>query len=237
MLMNGLKRFLSSLYARLALALVSIVILLGMGGVALMMYASDMYQQEVNQKLNRDLADNIVKVNPLFNERGVDHQMLESVFSNLMTVNPSVEIYLLDKTGTILAFSAPPGKVKQDAVALEPIRSFISGSAKIPLMGDDPRHPGDTKIFSVAPISEAGNLQGYLYVILGGEQYDSVAQRIQGSYITSLTVGWVVAGLCVALVAGLLVFALLTRHLRRLARKMDDFAQTGYTAALSAEPR
>jgi hypothetical protein len=60
-------------------------------------------------------------------------------------------------------------------------------------------------VFSAAPVEHDGRLQGYLYVILGGEAYDSVAGRLQGSYVFQLNV---------VVVAGLL-FALLTRRLRR----------------------
>ena len=50
-----------SLYSKLAavvLVLFSVVALLM---VTLVIYATDMYRQEVNQKLNIDLAENIVK--------------------------------------------------------------------------------------------------------------------------------------------------------------------------------
>ena len=68
-----------------------------------------------------------------------------------MTINPSIEIYWLDTTGAILAYSAEPAVVKRDRVALEPIRAFLAG-AELPILGDDPRSHDARKSFSVTPI-------------------------------------------------------------------------------------
>ncbi len=55
----------------------------------------------------------------------------------------------------------------------------------------------------LAPITEQGNLEGYLYVILGGEIYDGIVQKLKGSFIFKLSV-WVILGsLLFALFAGL----------------------------------
>ena len=62
---------------------------------------------------------------------------------------------------------------------------------KIPFPGDDPRDPEGKKIFTAARISDQGKLEGYLYVILGGEAYDSIAQKLKGSYILHLS-GWMI---------------------------------------------
>ena len=49
----------------------------------------------------------------------------------------------------------------------------------LPILGDDPRDPTREKVFSVAPIGTA-ELQGYIYVILASEEYDSAAQMVLG---------------------------------------------------------
>jgi two-component system OmpR family sensor kinase len=61
--------------------------------------------------------------------------------------------------------------------------------------------------------------------VLAGEAYDSVAQMLQGSYMLRLSLWAAGAGLVFAVVAGLLLFALLTRRLRTLTAKMDAFQQ------------
>ena len=49
-----------SLYSKLAIALLGLFCLLGVSILILTQFASDMYQQEAIQKLNRNLAKQIV---------------------------------------------------------------------------------------------------------------------------------------------------------------------------------
>jgi two-component system, OmpR family, sensor kinase len=217
-----------SLYAKLAMTLLGVFCLLGVSIVIVTQFASDMYQQEVVQKLNRNLARQIVAQKILMQAHRINEKGLKDIFNMLMVVNPSIEVYLLDPAGRILAYSAPPGKVKLDRVDMAPIKSWFEKDVVLPLTGDDPRNPGRKKVFTAARIPEQGPLQGYLYIILGGEIFDSIVQNLKGSYILRLSFWWIAASLFFALVTGLLLFAYLTRRLRRLASVMDSFdgAQT-----------
>jgi signal transduction histidine kinase len=212
-----------SLYSKLAVALLGLFCLLGVLIVTVTQFAADMYQQEVIQKLNRDLAKQIVAQKILLKDHQIDENGLREIFNMLMVVNPSIEVYLLTPAGEILAFSAPPGKVKLDRVALDPIRKWFEAGTPYPLTGDDPRNPGRKKVFSVARIPEEGQLQGYLYIILGGEFFESVAQKLKGSYILQISAWWILASLLFVLVTGLMLFAYLTRRLKRLASVMNSF--------------
>ena len=223
-----------SLYTKLAIVLLVLFCLLGVMILIVTQFASDMYQQEVVQKLNRDLAKQIVAQKILMEDNRISEKGLKDVFHMLMVVNPSIEIYLLDPTGKILAFSAPPGKVKLNRVDLTPIKSWFSDDIVYPLTGDDPRNPARKKVFSVARIPEQGQLQAYLYIILGGEIFDSIAQKIRGSYIMQLSAWWIMASLLFALVTGLLLFAYLTRRLKRLATVMDSFDMAQTTSRLQS---
>jgi len=215
-----------SLYTKLAIVLLVLFCLLGVTILIVTQFASDMYQQEVVQKLNRDLAEQIVAQKILIEDNRINEKGLKDVFNMLMVVNPSIEIYLLDPAGKILAFSAPPGKVKLDRVDLAPIAKWFEGNIVYPLTGDDPRNPARKKVFSVARIPKQGELQGYLYIILAGEIFDSIAQKLRGSYIMQLSAWWIIASLLFALITGLLLFAYLTRRLKRLATVMDSFDMT-----------
>jgi two-component system OmpR family sensor kinase len=217
-----------SLYSKLAMTLLGVFCLLGVSIVIVTQFASDMYQQEVVQKLNRNLARQIVAQKILMQKNRINEKGLKEIFDMLMVVNPSIEVYLLNPAGQILAFSAPPGKVKLDRVDMTPIKAWFKDGVVYPLTGDDPRNPGRKKVFSVAHIPEQGPLQGYLYIILGGEIFDSIVQKLKGSYILQLSIWWIAASLFFALVTGLLLFAYLTRRLKRLASVMDSFdaAQT-----------
>jgi signal transduction histidine kinase len=164
----------------------------------------------------------------------VDRAMLDKVFEALMAVNPNIEIYLLDRDGRMLAFSAPPGKVKRDSISLAPIRRFLAG-APLPIRGDDPRDVAGQKIFSVTPLPAVRigepqpATQGYLYVILGGEEYDSAVQRLRGSFIMRQSAEAAAAAVLFVLATGLLLFALMTRRLRSLSAAMEAFKRSDFT--------
>jgi two-component system OmpR family sensor kinase len=223
-----------SLYTKLAIVLLVLFCLLGVSILIVTQFASDMYQQEVVQKLNRNLAEQIVAQKILMENNRINEKGLKDVFHMLMVVNPSIEIYLLDPAGKILAFSAPPGKVKLGRVDLVPIKKWFEDDVVYPLAGDDPRNPAREKVFSVARIPKEGELQGYLYIILAGEIFDSIAQKLRGSYIMQLSVWWIMASLLFALTTGLLLFAYLTRRLKRLANAMDSFDMTQTTSQLQS---
>lgn len=212
-----------SLYSKLALVLLILFFLIGLSFIVISVFSTEKYQQEVNQKLNRELAELIVAEKFILQDNQINHEALEEIFHMLMVINPSIEIYLLDPEGNILAFSANPDKVKRERVNMEPVRKWLKGSATLPLLGDDPRDPDGKKVFTAAPISPQDKLEGYLYVILGGEIYDSIIQKIQGSYILQLSIQVISVSLLIALAAGLLLFAFLTRRLKRLVTVMDGY--------------
>jgi two-component system OmpR family sensor kinase len=214
-----------SLYAKLAIALLGLLALVGGLLVIVSVMSTELYQQEANQKLNRTLAELIVSERDLMRDHRVNDTAVKNVFSMLMEVNPSIEVYLLDPRGMILSFSAEPGKVKRRDVDLGPVRDFLEGERTYPILGDDPRSPGRKKIFSAARIPRTGPLEGYLYVILGSESYDTVLQKLQGSYILRLSLWVTVVSLLVAAGAGLVLFAYLTRRLRRLSAAMTAYAE------------
>jgi len=216
----------STLYARLAAVLCGLLVAIGLIYALLVASSTSRHLQELAQHLNRDVALRIVADRNLVAEGRLSMDALKATFSAYMEINPSIEIYLLDLDGRILSFSADPGKVKRQSVDLGPIRDFLGG-APFPLLGDDPRSHDRMKAFSVTPVPTAAAPEGYLYVVLRGEQYDTAVQALQESFVLRIS-GWAVAGsLGFGLLAGLLLFHLLTRRLRRLARTLKAFEGSG----------
>lgn len=212
-----------TLYSRLALTLFVLLCLVGLILVQLISHSSTLYQQEVSQKLNTTLAAHIVADQPLMQNQKINKQVLEGLFHNLMVINPSIELYLLDKQGAVLDYSAPEGKVKRTQIELEPLTKFLGGGARFPLKGDDPRDLDGQKVFSVAEITNEDGLQGYLYIVLGGEQYDDVAEMVGNSYILDSALLVLLVALGTALLGGLVVFALQTRRLRLLGSIIHNY--------------
>lgn len=222
-----------SLYAKLAGVLVMLFALLGLLAVTLTVYVTDLYQQEVQQKLNRALAEHIVAEKTLIRDKLVDQAALKDVFHMMMVINPAIELYLLDAQGAVLAYSADPNRVKRTHVDVAPIQRFLAGDSRYPLLGDDPREVDRRKVFSVAPIRPANSdqLEGYLYVVLGGELYDGVVQQLAGSYILTAGTLALAGAVALALILGLVLLARLTRRLHQLTEAVHAF-QPGDTVQL-----
>jgi len=220
----------NSLYVRLATSLVLLVLLLSGVYIVVTLQSVCLYSQELNQKFNQQLAANLIKENHLTLTDGrFDAAALEHIFHAYMVVNPSIEVYLLDVNGRILSYSAPPGTVKRERVNLQPVRSFLNDGSRLPILGDDPRNLEVTKVFSAAPIGPAQQPQGYLYVVLNGEQLESVASMLQGSYIMRALAYALGVSALVGLIGGLWLLHLVTRRLRRLDKAMADFEAAGFT--------
>lgn len=214
----------NTLYSKLSAALFGVVFIIGLLFFQLVSYSSEMFQHEATQKLNASIADHIDDDIQLLKNGVVNHIALKELFHMSMVINPSIEIYLLDAAGKILGYLAPEGKIKRTHVDLEPLLAFMKPDVRYPLMGDDPRNPETKKIFSTAPIYNNGIIEGYVYVILGGEKYDSVTDMLQSSYIARFTAWGIAASLLVALVAGMIIFFLLTRRLSVLSNVMSCYS-------------
>jgi two-component system OmpR family sensor kinase len=218
---------LRTLNAKLIAALLVVIALLAATYLVLTISFTRLHFEEVNQKLHFALAQSLVDHSTLLPGGDVDLQAFKSVFQNLMVVNPAIELYLTDTQGRLLAFSAPEGAVKRDRIDLAPIRAFLEGSRSLPIRGTDPRDLSGNKVFSVAPISGEGDaMVGYLYVVLGGQLYDSVESMFEGSLILRIVTGIAIVGLVLAALAGVLSFRAITARLRRLTGEIDQLGLT-----------
>jgi signal transduction histidine kinase len=212
-----------TLYKKLAALLFLLLTAVGACLIWLYVYTAEMYEQEVSQKLNATLAEHIVSDSLPLKNGEVDQSALDGIFHMLMVINPSIEVYLLNTQGKILAYSAPPEKIKRETIDLKPVIQFLATGAKPLIKGDDPRHLSRQKIFSAAPIPAQGEREGYLYVILGGEAYDSTVDMIQGSYFLKIGLTGLGVALLVALLAGMWLLSLVTRRVGKLSSIMHNY--------------
>jgi two-component system, OmpR family, sensor kinase len=228
-----------SLYGQLALILLVLLLLFAGTHVAITLATDRVYTEVAQQVLHRDLAAHIAAEEVLLDEDGaIRRDALDNAFHMLMVVNPSIEVYLLAPDGAILDYSAPPGRVRLDRVDLGPVNRFLTGETSLPTRGDDPRNPGRRKIFSAAPVTGPGGagpgaggpLLGYLYVVLGGEETEAAFERVAGGRIRRLALWTTGLSLALALLAGLGLFWVVTRRLRRLDVDMRRFAESGFAA-------
>ena len=217
-----------TLYAKLSVALVAIVLAIAALYAVLTLFATRHHLQVTEQRLNRDLARDLVADRNLVEEGRINEAALREMFHDYMTINPSIEIYLIDLEGRILSFSADPGVVKRKRVSLGPIRAFLAGDDAYPLLGDDPRSHDGQKAFSVTPVASAENPEGYLYVVLLGERVDSIAALLHTSFIAQYSGLALIVSIVVGSLAGLVVLRAMTRRLRRLTSHIDRFRAGGF---------
>ena len=213
----------TSLYTKLVLVLFLLFVAIGGVFFAAVLYTAPMYQQEVSQQLNRDLAMYIVNEHVLIEDGEIRQDDLGALFHKAMIINPSLELYLLDANGRVLAHSMPPERVKRRQVSLQPIDTFLSGSRQGLIMGDDPGNENRLNSFTVAPIDHQGQRQGYIYAILGSDKIGHITEVLQRSLIMKGSASALLTALAFAFIAGLILFFLLMRKLRALSQSMQQF--------------
>ena len=195
-----------------------------------------LYYEELTQRLNAPIAMYVTGQRDLINNGVPDLESLRELAAHAMVINPTAEIYLLDAAGNILGHAMPADTVLRDRVELAPVRALIEESARMPVHGDDPRSDSMQKVFSAAEIETDGKLEGYLYVVLGGQTYEALANDIDGSYIGNVSIVVAIVIIFAAATIGLLVFGLLTRRLKLLSHDIKRVGDSGFDLEPTIEP-
>ncbi|NVM74566.1 signal transduction histidine kinase [Duganella sp. SG902] len=206
--------------------------------------ANIMHEKEVVQGLSRGLARSIALDAQLMQADddttapgdGLGPAAVRRLFNKLMSVNPSVEVYLLDNDGRIVGHAAPAGHLKRDRVDLAPVRRLLNNEP-LPIQGDDPRSERGRKVFSAAVLRAGEQKIGYIYVILQSEEHDRLAARATASSVLRTTLWSMAVVAALVLVAGLIAFRLITRPLHRLTATMRQLDTKADQLALPAPQR
>ena len=187
---------------------------------------------ETTQRMNLGLARYVVEHQGpgLINLQGQpDRARMKELALHVMMINPSVEVYLLDGEGRVLAH-ALDGLQGADPVGrrvnLAPVRQLVATppeALRLPVLGDDPRQAGRRNIVSIAPVGGGTAGSGYLYIVLNGQKLQSVAASLANSdALRTVAVGLVLSSLLAAAVLWL-VLRKLTRPLRELTTELGAF--------------
>ena len=213
-----------SLFWKLSATFLALLIVVGFAHLKLSTTSAEKYFQERNQRLNASIAQSIIQeVKPTFVDGKIDEVAMDDIMHHLMAINPSIEVYLLDPQGQILNYVAPYKKVVMTDVRTQPILDFIATAGEQCILGDDPRHPEIEQIFSAAPIMDGDVIQGYVYVVLAGDLYQSVASTLWTDYITMLGGKTMLITLVAALVVGLIAIWFITRNLQNIISAVRRF--------------
>jgi signal transduction histidine kinase len=232
------------LHVRAALFTVPLLVALCAAMVLLLRHHSAQAALEAGQRMNLDLARYVVEHQPaslLGADGRPDPARMKALADHVMAINPAVELYLLDETGRVLAHAleaTPTHNPVGGRVDMAPMQRLLraaadgraSGEVRLPVLGTDPRDPGRTNTFTVAPVAGPGGKMGYLYIVLNGHQAQRVAASLSNSdALRAMALGAVLATLVAAAVLAL-VWQQLTRPLRRLTAQVRAFRFEGEPA-------
>lgn len=225
--MNEMRtKIVNRLYLQVSAIFLLVLVLFTVVALYVSVGAARDYSVEVNQRLNRNLAQSTVEViSPLIKNEVFSDSAVADIMHSMMMINPIVEVYLLNPEGKILKYVAPDKVVKSTEVDLNPIRQFLNDPEHSIIYGDDPRNPGEHKTFSAAEIIQNGQLVGYIYIVLASQKYVSNAQAVLGSYILGLSIRSVIIILLISALVGLLAIWLITKKLNPIIRGIDAFKE------------
>ncbi|SHI31064.1 Signal transduction histidine kinase [Mesonia phycicola] len=195
---------------------------------------SEDYHNEISQGLNKDVSKFIVEeIQGLYNGDTVVEAKMGKLMHHVMATNPATEVYLLDLEGNILKHVAMNKEVKAKKINLEPIKEFIAKDGNTFVKGDDPKLPGTKKIFSAAPYLFNNQKVGYIYTIVGGNDYDTLIKKHEASYIRKLSVRTILYALFAALLVALLFIYIITRNFNKIISAFKSFKEGNHDARVT----
>ncbi|WP_394174759.1 ATP-binding protein [Thalassotalea litorea] len=217
-----------SLYQRLSFSLIALFVVIALGFYVWSGKLQTQMRFEAQQRLHLSLAANLARDNPLLQQGEYDYQALQNLFHTLMVLGPAFEFYFVDPDGNILSHSADESRINRKSIDVVPINLLTHNQAALPIFGDDPRHPNRKKIFSAAPVFRGADLQGYLYVIVAGERYENILNQTHTSREMQVYLVFLGIALLMLLLLMLGLFRYFTYPMRRLAREMKSFRDSGF---------
>ena len=227
----------NSLFFRISFVFLLILLVISILYIYISVNTAEMYYQETRQKLDFNIASHIANDNKCFKGDSVNFGVLKNVFDNVMMINPSIEVYLLDTNGTILTFYAPNPEIKTINISLGPVKKFIASGGESFIIGVDPKSPEKMKAFSAAQVIEDGEFKGYIYIILGGQEYENASQLVFGSYILRLGVKTMIIALVAAILIGFIAIGIIVWNLRRIIVVIRNFQKGNLDARIEIKSK
>lgn len=225
------------LFNRLFLVAITISLLLFVALWQWLQLNHEFSRNQIQQSLHQELAEHMANINPLLSQGITSDAALKEAFHDFMLLGPSFEIYTLDPNGKVIAYDAKEEKIKNHRVDIRIIQQFLAGQ-NLPILGTDPRSKNTKKIFSASKLINADGLHsGYLYVIIGGEDYDSWQALINAENqprIWGATIGfWGIF----ALLLFVMLLRYFTRPIHKLAHDLNALKSRPMTENLTLPER
>ncbi len=225
------KTLTPKLVKKLWFAFILLVVLMGASYMLITNHFAAKHYEETTQRLNAEVADHVIAekfkdASPFLEDGSVNKPLFGDLMHDMMAVNQGIEVYLLDDTGSILysVVLEHDDNAPAKQVSLAPIKSFIADGGKKYIVGDDPRNPGQQKIFSAAPYAVDGR-EGYIYIILASTNFQTVSDTLMGQYFAKLGIGATLLTTLFSIIIGLLAIWFLTKNLRLITNTVRRFQE------------
>lgn len=230
--MKRSKTLSNKLIWKLSLVFSLLVVFMGSSYVVITIYLTNKHFDERSQKLNAQLANHLIEEkfndsSPFLEDGSVNKPLFGDLMHDMMAVNRGIEVYLLDTLGAILysvvlKHDDPDNPIQY--VDLGPVNEFIECSGNKYILGDDPRNSEQKKIFSAARFSNNGR-EGFIYIVLAGQELDVLANTLLSDYFMKLGIGASVITMMFVIVLGACSFWFLTKNLRSLIETVKRFRE------------
>lgn len=222
-----------SLYWKISSIFLLLMVVVGGVYVYVTATAASDFFKTTKQKLNREVAGELINDVPVFLNDSLNEVAVQRIMDHHMEVNPSIEVYILDKEGKILTYDAPKEKIKKSHVSLVPIREFLRGEESSSyILGNDPKAPDACKVFSAAPVQVEGSVKGYVYAILASEKYDDVSSMLMSNFIYKVGIKTFLITVLFAIIIGLISIKYLTRNFKVIEAGVNRFRKGEYQSQI-----
>lgn len=218
----------NNLTCKILLALFALIITFCALVSAILIYSSEKHEREVTQRIHSELAGHVVDNYLLYKDGKPDYAQAKQTFHDLMILGANFEFYLLDKHGSIVAHDGDPQNVVSKKVNLSPINKFVASRGHALVLGEDPKNAQRKKVFSAAPIYQMGEVYGYLYVVIGSQAHDELANEVWYKNVVQSSLG--LLGLALTLFLLCLAFTVfyITKPLNRLIKQVRSVKAQGF---------
>ena len=226
----------NSLRTRIVALVVVFCILIGLIFVMAANFAYVSYYDELRQRQGVAFAQNVAQMYPELGKfDSLNREDVENRFEQMLLLDPSSAIYLLDNEGRVRAGYTKDRSIgSKSLLSLTPIKRLMDAPVGQTGFGDDPEFPNSPSLFAAAPLQDGATMTGYVYVLMRSPRVDT--NRVLMSSSANRTALYV--GLGAMITSALLVFAvlsLITRPLRRLTNAADAVSAADVDDAIEAK--
>ena len=164
----------NSLRTRIVALVIAFCILIGFIFVMAANFAYMSYYDELRQRQGLAFAQNVASMYPdLGKFDSLNREDVENRFEQMLLLDPSSAIYLLDNEGRVRAGYTKDRSIGSKSVlSLAPIKRLMSAPVGQTVFGDDPEFPNSQSLFAAAPLQDGATMTGYVYVLMRSPRVD-----------------------------------------------------------------